>query len=568
MNRRNFLSNTAKGCAGAIMAEQLLATKNLHANTYLMNALQEACTDKVLVLVQLFGGNDGLNTFIPLDQYATMTSKRANVTIAETNLKLATAVNANSTTLGTKSSVTSKYADMAFHPAMEGAYNLFEANKMSLVMGCSYDKPDFSHFRGTDIWMMGADSNEFLKSGWIGRNLEEQYAEYGFPDPAELLTNGYPDPLCINMGSIAPLTLNASTGVGAGVSVTSISNDYPLLGGFGDLAPSTCAGEELTFLRKVAIDTDKYNKRIVDAAKTVSDSTYAPSSLYKGTPSGLAGDLRKVAKLIKGGMTTRVYTVNLGGFDTHTSQVASGTPHAGNHANLLWQVSNAIAGFQDDLEKMGIADKVLGMVFTEFGRTVNSNGGGGTDHGRSTPIWLFGNSLKGGRYGTNPKLVNPNTNQTETQVPMQFDYRSVYYSIMKQWFGLNQTQMEGVFGGSAKVAKYAAQEHDLIINAKRATLCSNITDVDDTQVVVTTSSNEAYPNPVEDIAYIPFNSEGGYVKMELFDANGTSKGVLLEGDVPVGSHHFKFERNGLKSGLYIVKTNNDNRYESKKLVLK
>lgn len=157
---------------------------------------------------------------------------------------------------------------------MEGLYNLFEEGKMSVVMGCSYDNPDFSHFRATDIWMMGADSNEFLSSGWIGRELESVYGGYGFPDPSELLKHGYEDPLCINMGSVSPLALNDLTGVAAGVSVTSITNDYPLLGGYGDLAPQTCAGEELTYLRKVSVDTDKYNARIVSAASKAPDSSF------------------------------------------------------------------------------------------------------------------------------------------------------------------------------------------------------------------------------------------------------------------------------------------------------
>lgn len=567
MNRRKFLNNSTKACASALLVEQLLTQNSAFSQTALLNALAaqaDSCSDNILVLVQLFGGNDGLNTFIPLDAaYDVMSNKRSNVTIAKSNLKFATSVNSGQVTLGSRSSITTKYTDLAFHPAMEGAYNLFEANKLSLVMGCSYDKPDFSHFRGTDIWMMGADSNEFLKSGWIGRELESQYSNVGFPDPTALTANGYPDPLCVNMGSIAPLTFNASTGVGAGVSVSTINNDYPLLGGFGDAAPTTCAGDELSFLRQAAIDTDKYNAKIVAAAKA-----QASNMSTKYGSDSLSSQLKNVARLIKGGLKTRVYQVSLGGFDTHTSQVGS-NKYDGNHAGLLWNVSKALEGFQDDLEKMGVADKVMGMVFTEFGRTVNSNGGGGTDHGRSTPVWVFGNSLKGGRYGTNPKLTNPTTGATETQVPMQFDYRSVYYTLLKQWFGLAPSQMDSVFGGATKVAKYAAQEHDLIINAKRAEICQ-VTSVDDFQSVLGSDIlSDVYPNPVEDTALIPFRSEGGYMKLELFDVNGSSRGVMLEADIPLGDHQYRFERNGLKSGVYVVKMRNSYGHQgSKKLVLK
>jgi uncharacterized protein (DUF1501 family) len=442
MDRRRFINTGAKASAGALLLEHL-GMQKLFGQNALLNAIAGSCNDNILVIVQLFGGNDGLNTFIPLDQYATLQGVRSNVMIAESNLRFATAINNGTATLGTRSTVTSKYADLAFHPAMEGLYNLFESDRMSLVMGCSYDNPDLSHFRATDIWMMGADSNEFLLSGWMGRELESTYGIYGFPDPGVLLSNGYPDPLAINMGSVSPLTLNDSQGIAAGISVTTINNDYPLLGGYGDLAPQSCAGDELTFLRKVAVDTDKYNARVVGAAAKVTDTSFPKSALY-GSDS-LSSNLRNVAKLIKGGMKTRVYTVNLGGFDTHTSQVGGNT-YDGNHTTLLNSVSRAISGFQDDLEKMGVADKVVGMVFTEFGRTVKSNGGKGTDHGVGTPMMLFGQGLRGGRYGTNPQILNPATSKVETQVPKQFDYRTVYYSLLKDWFCLSQTQLEHVFG--------------------------------------------------------------------------------------------------------------------------
>ncbi|HTF80943.1 MAG TPA: hypothetical protein VL947_04445, partial [Cytophagales bacterium] len=133
MNRRKFLNNSIKACTATLLAEQLMGRQQLYAKTALMNALAETCTDNVLVLVQLFGGNDGLNTFIPLDQYSTLNSVRQNVTIPEASLKFATSVNNGTATLGSRSTVSTKYADMAFHPAMEGVYDLFESNRLSMV---------------------------------------------------------------------------------------------------------------------------------------------------------------------------------------------------------------------------------------------------------------------------------------------------------------------------------------------------------------------------------------------------------------------------------------------------
>lgn len=560
MNRRKFLKNGIKACASTVVVEQFLMNQHLFGQNALMKAIAGSCSDNILVVVQLFGGNDGLNTFIPLDQYSTLQGVRSNIMIPENNLRFATSVNNGMATLGNRSTVTSKYSDLAFHPAMEGMYNLFEEEKMSLVMSCSYENPDFSHFRATDIWMMGADSNEFLLSGWIGRELEATYGEYGFPDPEELLANGYPDPLSVNMGSISPLTLNDSKGIAAGISVTTVNNDYPLLGGYGDLAPQTCAGDELTFLRKVAVDTDKYNARIVSAASKVSDSAYPKSSRYGND--GLSRDLRNVAKLIKGGLGTRVYTVYQGGFDTHTSQVGGNT-HDGSHTSLLNSVSKAISGFQDDIERMGVADKVVGIVFTEFGRTVKSNGGKGTDHGLATPVWLFGQALKGGRYGTNPQLMNPDTNRVESHVPKQFDYRSVYYSLLKDWFCLSQTQLESVFGGATKTAKYAAQYHDLF---RPGTVTANKDDIYNEQR--TDKLIDVQPNPVEQSGIIPFNTKGGYVTLEIYNAQGQKLKTIMEKQLPPGRHEVPFEKQDLKAGLYIVRMRNGDYIDSKKLVIK
>lgn len=417
MNRRNFLGNSLKAGASTLLLDGLV--QNSYANSYLMKAIAASCTDNILVIVQLAGGNDGLNTIIPLDQYSSMSTARSNILIPEASVL-----------------TSNKLAATGFHPSITGLRDLFEANKLSIVQGCSYERPDFSHFRATDIWMSGSDSDEFLRTGWIGRELEELYPGFpdGFPSAA------HPDPLAIQIGSTASLTFDATL-TSTAVSVSSISTDYVLLGGFGDPVPDTRAGHELTFLRGVAVDTDAYNARIVAAGKAQSTNM---SSLYLANDR-LSEDLKKVARLIKGGLKTRVYTVTLSGFDTHANQVESSTL-TGAHATLLNKVSRAIAGFQDDLEKMGVNDKVTGMVFSEFGRRVNSNGSRGTDHGSAMPVILFGTELRGDMYGTNPQLLDAN-NRVVSNVPMQFDYRTVYYSILKDWFCLSQTQLDNVFGG-------------------------------------------------------------------------------------------------------------------------
>jgi uncharacterized protein (DUF1501 family) len=533
MDRRKFINNSIKACASTIMLDGLIHS-SLFGQSALVQAIAASCTDNILVLVQLAGGNDGLNTIIPLDQYSLLATPRKDILIPETSVLKSARLTAT-----------------AFHPSMVGLRDLYDSNKLNIVQGCSYDHPDFSHFRATDIWMTGSNSNEFLNTGWIGRELEQLYPGYptGFPSA----TN--PDPLALQIGSTASLTFSGTL-TSTAVAVSSISTDYALLGGFGDAAPDTRAGHELTFLRGVAVDTDAYNARIVAAGKAQATNLSTPTSLTTGylANDSLSEDLKKVARLIKGGLKTRVYMVSLSGFDTHANQVDS-SPTTGAHATLLNRVSKAITGFQDDLEKMGVNQRVTGMVFSEFGRRVTANGSKGTDHGSAMPVILFGSELKGDMYGTNPDLTGTNGKAVADNVPMQFDYRSVYYSVLKDWFCLSTAQLSAVFGG----VNYTYL--DLFKNPALSVEDKYISDR-------TNKLLDIYPNPMEDASMIPFNTSGGDVKIELYDMQGTSLQVVVDKSVSAGAHEVKLERNNLPSGIYLVKMRNRNFQESKKVVLK
>lgn len=532
MDRRKFINNSIKACASTLLVDGLV--QKSFANSYLLQAIAGSCTENVLVLVQLAGGNDGLNTIIPLDQYSALTSARSNVLIPEAKVL-----------------ATRKYASTGFHPSMQGMWDLFDAKKLSIVQGCSYNKPDFSHFRATDIWMSGSDSNEFLPTGWIGRELEQLYPGYpeGFPSPAN------PDPLALQIGSTTSLTISGSV-TSLGIAVSSISTDYALLGGFGDPAPSTRAGHELAFLRGVAVDTDSYNAQIVKAGKAQATNLSTPSTLPTGylANDSLSEDLKKVARLIKGGLKTRVYIVTLPGFDTHASQTETDTTK-GAHATLLNRVSKAITGFQDDLEKMGVNKRVTGMVFSEFGRRIKSNGSNGTDHGSGMPVILFGSELKGEMVGTNP--IIPANATVNDNVAMQYDYRSVYYSLIKDWFCLSKTQLDAVFGGKS---------YPYISLFKDGSITTNL---EDQQVEQRTNKlKDVFPNPMETAGLVTFNCTGGVVKMELLDMEGYSLQTLMEKEVAPGAHQLPIERNGLPSGIYFVRMKHGNFQETKKLICK
>jgi uncharacterized protein (DUF1501 family) len=530
MNRRKFIGTSIKACAATAFSGGFI--EKAFSQSMFLHAIAGSCTDNILVLIQLNGGNDGLNTIIPIDQYSIMSTVRSNILIPESKVLK-----------------TTKYNQTGFHPSISGMYNLFEASKMNVIQGCSYNNPDLSHFRATDIWMSGSDSNEFLKTGWIGRNLDEQYPGW----PMDYPNQDHPDPLAIQMGSSAALGLEGAQ-ASFGIATTNISTDYSLLSGFGDAVPNTYAGCYLDFIRRVAVNTDKYNARIVAAAKAQSSNM---STKYGS--GGLSNQLKNVARLIKGGLRTRVYMVSLAGFDTHAAQTET-AQETGSHADLLKQVSEAIAGFQDDIELMGVSKRVTGMVFSEFGRRVNSNGSKGTDHGTAIPLILFGSELKGQMYGANPDLKKANSNTAVDNVPMQYDYRSVYYSVLKDWFGLSNSQLSNVFGG---------KEYQYLDLFKPGSKCTGLVATESllSEKGETDYLLDVYPTVIDDSAIIPFYSTGGEVRLNLYDISGQLVKELSNVSLEAGPQKYYFEKQGLKSGTYIVEMITKNSKSTKKMII-
>jgi uncharacterized protein (DUF1501 family) len=375
--------------------------------------------DRILVLVQLEGGNDGLNTVIPLDQYTQLSSARKNILIPDSYV------------LPLKdSSVT------GLHPSMKHLQSLYNNQQLAIIQGVGYPNTNMSHFRSTDIWLTGSDSKTILNNGWIGRYLAQEYPHYpqGYPNKTQ------PAPPAIQIGSVLSTALLGPS-VGLGTAITSTQSFYDLTIGAYETAPHTPAGEQLSFMRMVASETRQYTAVLKSAAGAQKNL----SKLYPNEGNGLANQLKIVAQLIGGGLQTKVYMLSIGGFDTHGGQVDFSNPIHGQHSELLSQLSTAIAAFQDDLTLMGVQDKVLGMTFSEFGRRIKSNASHGTDHGSSGPVFLFGSKVKGGMYGTNP--VIPAKVGVNDNLALQYDFRSVYASVLKGWFGVTDSELAKTLPG-------------------------------------------------------------------------------------------------------------------------
>lgn len=532
MNRRTFLRHTVP----AATIPFLLGGYPLKAygRTGVLEQLAgiAADSDRVLVVIQLNGGNDGLNTVIPRDQYSALAAARPNIVIPE-------------------SAVLPLTDTTGLHPAMTGLHGLFQEGKVVVVQSVGYPNPNFSHFRATDIWLTASDSNQILSSGWLGRYLYDEYPGYpaGFPTPE------MPDPLAIQIGSVVTPGLQGPATT-MGLAITNPNTSYILPGGV-DAPPPTPAGHELAYIREIAEQTSQYAAAIKTAAGKGSNK----STLYPTAGSNtLADQMKIVAQLISGGLRTRVYVVSIGGFDTHSSQVVVGSTATGTHATLLGRVSAGIMAFMDDLKLQGLDDRVLGMTFSEFGRRIKSNASNGTDHGAAAPVFVFGSGVNGGILGTNPVL--PAAATTNDNIAMQYDFRAVYAAVLRDWFGASSTQMQVVLPG---------QPAPLPIIRPDAVLA-----VGDASLPRSFALEQNYPNPFNAETRIGFrvaagtgggDGGGGAVRLKVYDVAGEEVAVLVDGVLSPGEHQVRFTASGLSSGVYFYSLESGGFVETKRMVL-
>jgi uncharacterized protein (DUF1501 family) len=510
MKRRDFLKYTAPAAAVATTIGGF-PVRTMGMESPLIQALMAMATetDHVLVLVQLNGGNDGLNMVIPIDTYAAYQAARSNVAIPQNR-------------------ILSLNGKTGLHPAMTGIQNLFNEGKATVVQAVGYPQPDFSHFRATDIWMSASDSNKYVNSGWMGRYLDHEYP--GFP-------NGYPnqsmtDPLGIQIGSVTSLTFQGPQ-VSMGMSISDPVNFYNLINGIQDPAPNSPAGFELTYIRTVARQTQQYADVIKAAALKVTQQSAYPAN------NPLADQLKIVARLVKGGLKTRVYMVSIGGFDTHSVQVNATDTTIGAHATLLQRVSDAIKAFMDDLKFLGVQKRVLGMTFSEFGRRIKSNSSTGTDHGAAAPVILFGEYVNPGVVGDNPTIpANVNVNDN---IPMQYDFRSIYASVLEKWFCVDNTTLQTVM----------LKNFQSLPVVKTNSCSSTIPDLSGNLVV------KNYPNPFVGSTTITFKTEGGHTSIMVIDTLGRVIKTLIDQEYAgPGQYTVTFNADRLAAGVYYARLQN------------
>ena len=404
-SRRSFLQ--ALGLVGG--GTMMLGGTNLSASspTKLTAALAAAeISDRVLVLIRLKGGNDGLNTIVPLYDYDFYANKRPTIRHQEGDLyKLS--------------------PDIGMPLSMQNLQSIWGDGAMKVVQGVGYENQDLSHFRSSDIWA-SAVSDELSNTGVFGRYFENIHPDY-LVNPPEI-------PAAVQIGNQGSLLLDGmDTSYGFSVINPSQLETIAQTGILHDVldVPGCTYGEQLEFMRAIKNTTVTY-------AGVIHEAYDSSTNAVEYTNKGLGKQLSLVARMIKGGLGTKVYLVTLGGFDTHASQGEK-------HDYLMSEIAINMKRFYEDLEAAGVQDNVLSMTFSEFGRRIEENGSQGTDHGAASPIMLFGPALEGnGLIGKHPDMQSPDN---VGNLAFEIDFRSVYKTVLQDWLCIDPTIIEEVFQG-------------------------------------------------------------------------------------------------------------------------
>jgi uncharacterized protein (DUF1501 family) len=492
MHRRQFITRTLQ--AGALLP---LVGSGLFARPLKGLFLPRAsfAEDRVLVLINLNGGNDGLNTVIPVDD-AAYYNARPTINIKKTDaLALATG--------------------LGLHPQLGLIKNLYDGGDCAVISSVGYPKQDRSHFRSTDIWHTASDSDKYLTTGWLGRYLESIHPEYPGTLPSA--------PFAVQISSSATLALQGNSG-GMGLAIDNPDRFYNLAKGLSvpqDPVPSTLAGPELEFVRSVIEQSNQYSTKIQAAMQGGSTNvTYDTDNL--------SSQLKVVARMINGGLETGIYVVSLTGFDTHNGQLAV-------HAQRMQYLASAVKHFLDDVAAAGNADRVAMLTYSEFGRRVNENGSAGTDHGAAAPQFAFGKPVIGGLIGGAPNLTNLDSNG---DIKFVNDFRQIYASTMRDWLGVSVADTNRLLGGEYTRLPIFEESRVEVADEQDAGRYGLRLD-------------QNTPNPVSGGTIVRFATPRmGRTELTIFSSDGRIVETVLDRSLDAGDHAVPLDASALPSGSY------------------
>ena len=543
MKRRDFLKLSATTSAMGLLPLELRAMlKSVNINSC-------DVSNRKLVLINLAGGNDGLNTTIPINDYDTYANLRPSIKISDSG----------SNSYLTLDNTLPDNQLIGLHPALTGFKSLYDKGWMRVLQSVGYPAQNKSHFASTDLYSTGNDGNSWSngnESGWIGRFMETYYANE--------LNNLYP--LGVQIGSNkTSLGFHGETehGLAINISGQDPSGFYSELNGLGGAPPSVIANSDYGLELQYIIDTDRLSNQYSQAISNAFNSGNNTNS-YPDTD--LSNQLKTVARLISGGLETKIYIVRIGGFDTHNNQNNNENTIEGKHNDLLTEVSEAIRSFFVDLDSQSLSDDVVGLTFSEFGRKAKENGNFGTDHGEIAPMFVFGKPVNGGVSGNNVDLSEATSDNNFQLETVQFDYRQIFGTLLQNFLGSNDTVIDTAFFNytnnqsftNSKINELIKDSFSVGVDCYNQTLSLN-------EFNPQTPHKEwfVYPNPVRNLLQVHSAKELTTIQYRVL--NNRSQ-IILQGTQHLKNGKLEVNTERLESGVYFIQIFSDGKKETHKIL--
>ncbi len=508
MKRRDFLkSSLAITAVGAHIPNMLFGIPKRRSFRW-----SSIDSDRIVVLVKLNGGNDGLNTIVPFQE---------------------TQYYQQRPTLALTADETPQLTDTAaMHPAMTPLLPFYEEQKMSIIQGVGYPNGNLSHFRSSDVWDTGSNEDEYLSTGWLGRLLELEYP--GFPDNSP----EYPLSIQYNSANLLEFKTSESNTVlylyDPDTMYAVITGNY--VADQDNETPDTYGGDELEFLREMDFMSFGYSEVINQTVQN------APNTVLQYPETNIGQQFALTARLIAGGLATPFYRLYQHGYDTHIEQQSR-------HTQLLDELSSSLAVFLSEMEALGLLDRILVVTTSEFGRRVNENGANGTDHGTSAPTLIFGSQVNAGIFGNDPDFDQLDGNGN---LQMQFDYRQIYSTLITHCFGLAESTAQNVFGDYFAPIPFIDQA------------LSTGSQISPDGFAL----HPAYPNPFNPTTTLSYTLPiKEYVIIRLLDPRGRTLKTHRLGRQNPGRNTFRIDGRNLASGAYFAQVESGGTALSQKITL-
>jgi uncharacterized protein (DUF1501 family) len=530
MKRRNFIKGTAVAGSALIAAPYISKGKNIFKFSP-NEKLGLPDDDNIMIIVELFGGNDGLNTVIPTNQI-NYYKFRPNIAI--------------------EGQFASQWgdSDLYLHPALStdiiknGMIGMLDDGRLSIIEGVGYQSPNLSHFRSRDIWHSGIisnDPNEKLLEGWLGRYIASKLDNFPYEIPEH--------PVAISTEGTIPLLFKSSIGHMA-VAI----NDPSKIGDFeAGIKPIYPLSEGNSFFDQ------EYNFTHVIASQTAAYSTAIKNAYDAGTntleysDTSVSQKFSRIAKLISGGLKSKIYYLGLSNFDSHVQQRNPENPLDGQHPELLRNLASGITEFMEDMTAQGESERIVGLTISEFGRRVYDNGSRGSDHGAASMMFVFGHNdnIRGGRFGNPPDLDNL-LNGNLVARPEE-DFRRVYADFLTYWLGADQKEVDDVFGE-------AVDPIDVLI--------PRVKSVNEYLEGGKENGMKIFPNPSRGKGFIQFTlTKRAKVELRIYSLTGSVNLTLINDILNPGIIKKEFTI-GLTGNYTAVAVVNGRRYSQNLIVLK